>query len=188
MQWRYSRTTDTQWRQKSKKSENLCRCGRQNMLQPYLNIWEWEWIFGCAVKTISSLSVRSPWTKGYFIHTSFSFLVKIRSLKTTFVAVCWVEKPYFSTISWLKRLSKQWLSQSVSRTLSFEVISHDDLTFCLTSSIQFWGGVKAPGKLLSTLSNEWEGDITVGRSDFLFFGCISGVTTLKIEFWLVNGS
>ena len=34
---------------------------RQNMLWPYLKIWEWEWIFGRAVKNISSLGVRSPW-------------------------------------------------------------------------------------------------------------------------------
>ena len=33
-----SRTTETQWRHKSKKSENLCQCGRQNILRPHLNI------------------------------------------------------------------------------------------------------------------------------------------------------
>ena len=53
-------TTDTRWRHKSKISEKLGRCGRQNMLRPYLKIWEWEWIFGRAVKTLSSLGVRSP--------------------------------------------------------------------------------------------------------------------------------
>ena len=31
------------------------------MPRPYLKIWEWEWIFGRAVKAISSLGVRSPW-------------------------------------------------------------------------------------------------------------------------------
>ena len=56
-----SQTTDTQWRIKSKISENLGRCGRQTMLRPYLQIWEWELIFGRAVKAISSLGVRSPW-------------------------------------------------------------------------------------------------------------------------------
>ena len=65
--WRYksarSRTTDTQWRHKSKISEKLGRCGRQNMLPPYLKIWEWEWISGRAVKAISSLGVRSPWAR-----------------------------------------------------------------------------------------------------------------------------
>ena len=40
-----ARTTDTQWRHKSKKSENLDQCGRQNILWLYLKIWEWEWIF-----------------------------------------------------------------------------------------------------------------------------------------------
>ena len=53
-----ARSTDTQWRHKS---ENLGRCGRQNMLWPYLKIWDWGWIFGRAVKAISSLGVRSPW-------------------------------------------------------------------------------------------------------------------------------
>ena len=51
---------DTQLRHKSKKSENLGRCGRQNMLWLYLITWDWEWIFGHAVKAISSLGVRSP--------------------------------------------------------------------------------------------------------------------------------
>ena len=41
-------------------STNLGQCGRQNMLRPYLKIWEWEWIFGHAVKAISSPGVRSP--------------------------------------------------------------------------------------------------------------------------------
>jgi hypothetical protein len=57
------RTTDTQWRHKSKISEKLGRSGRQNMLRPYLKIWEWEWIFGRAVKAFSSLGVRSPWSQ-----------------------------------------------------------------------------------------------------------------------------
>ena len=62
--WCYNaRTTDTQWRHKSKKSEKLGRCGRQNMLRPYLKIWEWEWIFGHAVKAISSLGIRSLWSR-----------------------------------------------------------------------------------------------------------------------------
>ena len=56
-----SQTTDTQWRHKSKISERLGRCGRHNMLWPYLKIWDWDWIFGRAVKAISSFGVRSPW-------------------------------------------------------------------------------------------------------------------------------
>ena len=41
-------------------SEKLGRCGRQNMLWLYLKVWEWEWIFGRAVKAIYFLGVRSP--------------------------------------------------------------------------------------------------------------------------------
>ena len=54
------RTTDTQWRHKSKMSEKLSRCGRQSMLWLYLKIWDWNWIFGHAVKAISSLGILSP--------------------------------------------------------------------------------------------------------------------------------
>ena len=53
-------TTDIKWRQESKISEKLGRYGRQNMLQPYLKICDWDWIFGCVVKTNSSLGLRSP--------------------------------------------------------------------------------------------------------------------------------
>ena len=53
----WPRTTDTQWSHKSKISEKLGRCGRQNMLRPYLKIWGWDW----EVKAIFSLGVRSPW-------------------------------------------------------------------------------------------------------------------------------
>ena len=56
----HTRTTDTQWRHKSKKSESFGRYGKQNILRPYLTIWDWDWIFGHAVKAISSLGVRSP--------------------------------------------------------------------------------------------------------------------------------
>ena len=58
----YLESMDTQWRHKSKKSENLGQCGRQNMLRPYLQIWDWELIFSCAVKVISSLGIPSPCT------------------------------------------------------------------------------------------------------------------------------
>ena len=54
------RTTDAQWRHKSKISEKLGRCGRQNMLRPYLKIWDLELISGHAVIAISSPGVRSP--------------------------------------------------------------------------------------------------------------------------------
>ena len=61
-----SRTTDTQWRHKSKESENLGQCGRQNMLWAYLNTWDWDLIFDHAVKAISSPGVRSPWGKARY--------------------------------------------------------------------------------------------------------------------------
>ena len=38
----------------------LGQYGRQNMLRPYLKIWDWDLIFGREVNAISSLGVRSP--------------------------------------------------------------------------------------------------------------------------------
>ena len=57
--------TDTQWRLKSKISENLGRCGRQNMLWPNQKNWDWELIIGRAVKAISSPGVHSLWQRPY---------------------------------------------------------------------------------------------------------------------------
>ena len=62
-------TTDTQWRHKSE----MGRCGRQNMLWPYLKIWDWDWIFDRAVKAISSLGVLSPWT----LHTEINLPLQL---------------------------------------------------------------------------------------------------------------
>ena len=55
--WYETQTTDIQWRHKSKISEELGLCGKQNMLWPYLKIWEWEWVFGRSMKDISTLGV-----------------------------------------------------------------------------------------------------------------------------------
>ena len=76
--WHQARTTDTQWRHKSKKSEFLGRCGRQNMVRPYLKIWDWDLIFGRAVKEISSPGVRSPWVN----ISKFNAKSKIHGLRT----------------------------------------------------------------------------------------------------------
>ena len=74
-------TTDTQWRHKSKKSENLGQCGTQNMLRPYLRIWEWELIFVRAVKAISSPGVRSLCFRRWrFLLTNNMAVVKIESV------------------------------------------------------------------------------------------------------------
>ena len=79
----FLRTTDTQWRHKSKKSENLGQFGRQNMLCLYLKIWELEWIFGHSAKALSSPGVRSPCSKLWGIifphcfENFFKVLVKI---------------------------------------------------------------------------------------------------------------
>ena len=71
-----SRTGNAQWMHKSKKSENLGRCGRQNMLRPYLIVWNWELIFGRAVKAISSLDVCSPWSHSWWSSAASRLLLR----------------------------------------------------------------------------------------------------------------
>ena len=62
---------------KSKISEKLGQCGKQNMLRPYLKIWECELILGCAVKAISSPGVRSPW---YHHNLALEVIMKMHAL------------------------------------------------------------------------------------------------------------
>ena len=78
--WYCPRTMDTQWRHKSKISEKLGQCGRQNMLQPYLKIWKWEWIFGCAECSAHALIhgyIKIPNTVFVFLLQSMPYDVKI---------------------------------------------------------------------------------------------------------------
>jgi hypothetical protein len=92
-----TRTTDTQWRHKSKKSENLGRCGRQNILWPYLKVWEWEWIFGRAVKAIFLLGVRIPCLKIWTEHSPLSHFLKLaipELLGRTFWTMNWPLSSY----------------------------------------------------------------------------------------------
>ena len=56
-----SPTTDTQWRHKSEKSKILGRYGRHKYGSAILKIWDWDLIFGRAMKAIFSPDVRSPW-------------------------------------------------------------------------------------------------------------------------------
>jgi hypothetical protein len=77
-----ARTTDTQWRHKSKKSEILGRCGRQNMLRPYLKNWGGIWISAVQWRRfshrVSVVRVRMHW-KNVYISTLQS--VKIQSVQ-----------------------------------------------------------------------------------------------------------
>ena len=60
-----------------------------------LKIWEWEWIFGRAVKTIFSLCVRSPW--GYLfssttqLHTDFWAFSMVLDVETTEPDRTWID-------------------------------------------------------------------------------------------------
>ena len=47
-----------------------------DMLRPYLKIWEWEWIFGRAVKAISSPGIRRPCLLGQANKDLWSFPAK----------------------------------------------------------------------------------------------------------------
>ena len=78
------RTTDTQWRHKSKISEKKGRCGRHNMLQPYLKIWEWEWIF--RVWYVSTKIIKGAIKNGKFFVFKKLFLYNRNHL--IFSAIC----------------------------------------------------------------------------------------------------
>ena len=86
--WTEPRTRDTQWRHKSEKSETLGRCGRKNMLRTYLKIWNLDLILGRAVKAISSLGVRSPWSNQIFSnvgnHKGNEKILSNRKIYTTY--------------------------------------------------------------------------------------------------------
>ena len=80
----WSWTRDTQWRHKSKKSENLGWCRRQDMLQRYLKIWELEMIFSLGIQspcTWTCIFRRFPWS----VH-------QIRKFQITFWENLWIRK------------------------------------------------------------------------------------------------
>ena len=47
----------------------------KDMLRSYLKVWDWDWIFGRAVKAISSLGVCSPWAKSFAFPTGILLLL-----------------------------------------------------------------------------------------------------------------
>ena len=68
-----------------KQSEILGRCGRRNILWPYLTIWDWDLTFGRAAKAISSPGVRSPWAVTLKLQAACAFhTVSQKQLKFTF--------------------------------------------------------------------------------------------------------
>ena len=79
------------------KSENLGRCGRQNMLWPYLKIWEWELIFSHAVKAISLPGIRSPcpWLSNSFKTGGLVSIFKVLANKQRHAGLYNIDYLYF---------------------------------------------------------------------------------------------
>ena len=110
----YTQTTDTQWMHKSKKSENLGQCGRQNILPLYLKIWDWDLIFGRAVKAISSPGVRSPCALAS--KCQFHLIKQLKNGHSKFKTLpFWIQWRYYNQI-WITSTSchknqilKSWL-------------------------------------------------------------------------------
>ena len=76
-----------------------CRCGRQNMLRPYIKNWEWEWIFGRAVKTISSPGEHSLCLKGYL----WNILSNVQDILSP-TAIHYIRDQLLKlTLEWLQR-------------------------------------------------------------------------------------
>ena len=73
------------------------------MLRPYLKIWDWELIFGCAVNTISSLGVSSPW---YILYHDYKNISK-------------------HTNNLAKYNNKPWFSVTLMNLLCFQLMLFD---------------------------------------------------------------
>ena len=56
------------------------------MLRPYLKILDWDFIFGRAVKAISSLGVRSQ--TGFFLHTKKGMCLVLVAVAIAFTVIC----------------------------------------------------------------------------------------------------
>ena len=56
------------------------------MLRTYLKIWDWDFIFGRAVKAVSSLGVRSPWVECSNIDSNLKMTIAyMTSTKETYL-------------------------------------------------------------------------------------------------------
>ena len=76
------------------------KCGRQNMLWPYLKIWDWELNFSHAVKTISSPGVRRKrWHGIYTVHGGDNHLLCICKTDLVICRKFWLMG--FADLIWL---------------------------------------------------------------------------------------
>ena len=94
----------------------------QGINQRNLKIWQWELIFGCAVMSISSLGVRSPWwTPQPWLVIWFVCLFVCLN---PYIFVIWIDEIYFFRFAqwtpkpWLvpgprRPVEKAWLTSSV---------------------------------------------------------------------------
>ena len=82
--------------------------GRQSMLRPYRKIWDWDLIFGRAMKAIFSLGVCCPWMS--------TILTRLRSLLLSTTGL----KPFWS------RFQIIWIfSWCDNATLKKDVVSNE---------------------------------------------------------------
>ena len=138
-----SQTTDIQWRHKSKKPEILSWCGKQNMLQPYLKIWDWDLIVGQVVRAISSLGVHSPWPSTYL----FDCELVSQSYKPLFFFSAISQFSLFLNFRYFTiSVISQFLLFSWSFFLIFELTFHFQLEFHvkLNFHIHFLIGILLP--------------------------------------------
>ena len=97
--------------------------------QRYLKNWDWDWIFGRAVKAISSLGVRSPWLQPYLccwlvlhihVHTNYlPYLVcsvihnhKQHQLIPQWVGIFSLQTISFNLLSICFELTSKWVLRS----------------------------------------------------------------------------
>ena len=86
------------------------KSGRQNMLWPYLKIWDWDWIFGHAVKAISSLGVHSLWVAAHLkvvnrniyrlVQSPRIFKLLLKNKIYAYLLWPFKEKMVFASVAW----------------------------------------------------------------------------------------
>ena len=79
------------------------------MLRPYLKIWDWAWIFGRAVKAISSLGVRSPCLERFDEFLVFLSLFSVTGFVSLFFSFS--KQQHFPNVKleiWKSKQKKYW--------------------------------------------------------------------------------
>ena len=134
------------------------------MLRPYLKIWKWEWIFGRAVKAISSPGVRSlcVWAKRWlpFAHSCIYFAKAESFLKLYFYIYFLCHTVFSRNILWYcfnfllqKSMKISWKIRSLSGPFWVRQAQREVVKFFVYFS--YWASSTPWGHVLSLKTFGW---------------------------------